>query len=78
MCLCFYVDYVLLWLVIIYQGVVSEWLDEFGLDCWLFGGVQVEVVDEQFIYSLFMGDVVLFKGECWEGNEGVGLVYCLL
>ncbi|HBP5739521.1 TPA: DUF1826 domain-containing protein [Pseudomonas aeruginosa] len=75
MCPRFHVDHVPLRLVTTYQGVASEWLDEPALDRRLLGGFQAEVVDAQLIHSLSTGDVALFKGERWEGNEGAGLVH---
>lgn len=70
MCPRFHVDHVALRLVTSYAGCASEWLEEGALPRDRLGEAE-----PARIQRLEVGDVGLFKGEKWIGNEGAGIVH---
>lgn len=70
MCPRFHVDQVPLRLVTSYAGCASEWLEEGALPRDRLGEAEPTCVQR-----LEVGDVGLFKGEKWIGNEGAGIVH---
>ena len=83
MCPRFHVDRVPCRLVTTYAGKATQWLAHDRVDRSKLGpgsegkpdaesGLYTNVED---IQQLQQGDVALLKGECWEGNEGAGLVH---
>ncbi|MDF3933083.1 DUF1826 domain-containing protein [Pseudomonas citronellolis] len=70
MCPRFHVDHLALRLVTSYAGCASEWLEEGALPRSALGEAEPPCV-----HSLEVGDVGLFKGEKWGGNEGAGIVH---
>jgi hypothetical protein len=83
MCPRFHVDNVPCRLVTTYQGPATEWLPHNVVDRLKLGHGSEGEPDEQSglfpklddVQQLTLGDVALLKGECWEGNEGAGLVH---
>lgn len=83
MCPRFHVDRVPSRLVCTYHGVASEWLSHDKVDRSKLGKGNNGLVDEksglyqceQDINRLKIGDVAMFKGELWHGNENAGLVH---
>ncbi len=83
MCPKFHVDKVPCRLVTTYQGSATEWLPHNVIDRSKLGhGSKGKPDDQSGLYpkqddiqQLTSGDVALLKGECWEGNEGAGLVH---
>lgn len=83
MCPKFHVDKVPCRLVTTYQSVASEWLPHEVLDYTKLGWGSNGLHDsesglyksESDIQQLGCGDVALFKGTLWEGNENAGLVH---
>lgn len=83
MCPRFHVDRVPCRLVTTYCGAASEWLPHDCVDRSKLGHGNKGLADhESGIYrdsrdirQLNNGDVALFKGELWEGNENAGLVH---
>lgn len=72
MCPRFHVDHVPLRLITTYAGPASEWLEEGVVDRRRLAQDEVDSAD---IRQLGCGDVALFKGEKWLGNEGAGVVH---
>ncbi|MCV6606196.1 MAG: DUF1826 domain-containing protein [Porticoccaceae bacterium] len=83
MCPRFHVDHVPCRLVTTYSGSGTEWLNNEHVDRSRLGRGSVDsngnrlepFSHEQCICRAGVGDVVLLKGEKWEGNEGNGLVH---
>ncbi|NVJ52570.1 MAG: DUF1826 domain-containing protein [Campylobacteraceae bacterium] len=83
MCPKFHVDKVLCRLVTTYQGIATEWLPHEVVDQTKLGWGCNGLPDsesglyqsESDIQELVCGDVALFKGTLWEGNENAGLVH---
>ena len=83
MCPRFHVDRVPCRLITTYRGIASEWLPHNKVDRGKLGaGNQGKPDEESGIYKNILdikhlneGDVGLFKGESWQGNEGAGLVH---
>ncbi len=83
MCPKFHVDRVPCRLVTTYQSIASEWLPHEVLDHTKLGWGSNGLPDsesglyqsESDIQQLGCGDVALFKGTLWEGNENTGLVH---
>jgi hypothetical protein len=74
MCPRFHVDQVPLRLITTYAGVGSEWLEEGVMDRGRLGEPAAEPTGAG-IHQLRAGEVALFKGEKWSGNEGAGIVH---
>ncbi len=72
MCPRFHVDHVPLRLITTYAGAGSEWLHEGGMPRRDLGAPAAEPTA---IQQLGAGDVALFKGEKWLGNEGAGIIH---
>lgn len=72
MCPRFHVDHVPLRLITTYAGPGSEWLPE---DSSLRHCAGDHSVEPNNIQQLLAGEVALFKGEKWQGNEGAGIVH---
>lgn len=83
MCPKFHVDKVPCRLVTTYQGAATEWLPHNVINRSKLGhGSEGKPDDKSGLFSgvddvqqLCCGDVALLKGECWDGNEGAGLVH---
>jgi hypothetical protein len=83
MCPRFHVDRVPCRLVSTYHGIATEWLPHNKADRSKLGMGSNGLIDRQSglykndedIQKLNFGDVALLKGECWEGNEGAGLIH---
>lgn len=75
MCPRFHVDHVPLRLITTYAGAGSEWLHEGGMQRRRLGDPAAEPTDPAAIQQLGVGDVALFKGEKWLGNEGAGIIH---
>ena len=83
MCPKFHVDKVPCRLVTTYQGTATEWLPhelvnqtKLGWDCNNLPDSESGLYQsENNIQQLDCGDVALFKGTLWEGNENAGLVH---
>lgn len=83
MCPKFHVDRVPCRLVTTYQSIASEWLPHEVLDHTKLGWGSDGLPDSQSglyqsesnIQQLGYGDVALFKGTLWDGNENVALVH---
>lgn len=83
MCPKFHVDRVPCRLITTYQGPATQWLQHHDVDRSKLGTGSGGLSDEQSglyrsadaIQTLTNGDVALFKGELWEGNEGAGAVH---
>jgi hypothetical protein len=75
MCPRFHVDHVPVRLITTYAGVASEWLSEGGISRSKLGDPAAEPHDPALIHQLQPGDVALFKGEKWLGNEGAGIIH---
>ncbi|HWH86279.1 MAG TPA: DUF1826 domain-containing protein [Pseudomonas sp.] len=75
MCPRFHVDHVPVRLITTYAGVGSQWLEEGAMDRAQLGQANAEPQDPLSIRQLDSGDVALFKGEKWHGNEGFGLIH---
>jgi len=83
MCPRFHVDRVPCRLVSTYHGIATEWLPHNKADRSKLGMGSDGLIDRQSglykndedIQKLNFGDVALLKGECWEGNEGAGLIH---
>lgn len=67
MCPRFHVDHVPLRLITTYAGPASEWLAD--------GVLNRQEIEPRHIRQLKAGDVAVFKGEKWLGNEGAGIVH---
>ena len=83
MCPRFHVDHVPCRLITTYQGPATEWLPHPCVDRSKLGSRSGGLPDEssglyqgpEDIQGAQAGDVLLLKGERWEGNEGAGLVH---
>ena len=83
MCPRFHVDKVPCRLVTTYRGTATQWLPHHLVDRTKLGSGNNGLPDDlsgiyqsaDDIQQLNSGDVALIKGECWEGNEGAGLVH---
>ncbi|MBK3869439.1 DUF1826 domain-containing protein [Pseudomonas stutzeri] len=75
MCPRFHVDHVPLRLITTYVGAGSEWLPEDAMQRRRLGDPAAEPSDPDAIERLAAGDVALFKGEKWLGNEGAGIIH---
>jgi hypothetical protein len=75
MCPRFHVDHVPVRLITTYSGFGSQWLREGVMDRRLLGKPEAEPLQDSMIEQIASGDVALFKGEKWHGNEGFGLIH---
>lgn len=83
MCPRFHTDNVGVRLITTYHGLGTEWLPEGVVNRQALGTAHASqintpgaiIADEQFIQRMNTGDVALFKGELWDGNEGRGIVH---
>jgi hypothetical protein len=75
MCPRFHVDHVPVRMITTYSGIGSQWLREGVIDRHQLGKPEVEPVQDLMIEQIATGDVALFKGEKWHGNEGFGLIH---
>ena len=75
MCPRFHVDHVPLRLITTYAGAGSEWLREDAMPRHRLGEPAAEPTDMREIGHLHAGEVALFKGEKWQGNEGAGIIH---
>ncbi|WP_339494149.1 DUF1826 domain-containing protein [Pseudomonas sp. RA_105y_Pfl2_P56] len=75
MCPRFHVDHVPVRLITTYAGVGSQWLKEGTMDRQQLGQANSQPQDSAQIQQLASGEVALFKGEKWHGNEGFGLIH---
>ena len=75
MCPRFHVDHVPVRLITTYSGIGSQWLKEGVMDRRQLGKPKAEPTDDSLIEQITSGDVALFKGEKWHGNEGSGLIH---
>lgn len=75
MCPRFHVDHVPVRLITTYIGVASEWLPEGAMVRSKLGDANAEPTDQTSIKRLSAGDVALFKGEKWVGNEGAAIIH---
>ncbi|RJG12773.1 DUF1826 domain-containing protein [Pseudomonas cavernicola] len=75
MCPRFHVDHVPLRLITTYAGTGSQWLREGAIDRARLGDPAAEPQAPARIQQLASGEVALFKGEKWLGNEGYGIVH---
>ena len=75
MCPRFHVDHVPLRLITTYAGAGSQWLRENEMDRCRLGQPAAEPLDFESIKQLHAGEVALFKGEKWQGNEGAGIIH---
>lgn len=73
MCPRFHVDHVPLRLITTYAGAGSEWLREEAMSRHRLGEPAAEPAAS--IEQLSSGQVALFKGEKWLGNEGAGIIH---
>lgn len=62
-------------LITTYAGVGSQWLREGAMDRRQLGRPEAEPSDPTLIQQVGCGEVALFKGEKWHGNEGFGLIH---
>lgn len=74
MCPRFHVDHVPLRLITTYAGIGSQWLREGTIPRHRLGEAASEPTDVR-IEQLQAGEVALFKGEKWQGNEGAGIIH---
>lgn len=75
MCPRFHVDHVPLRLITTYVGAGSQWLREEAMPRHRLGEPGAEPGDASRIEQLQAGEVALFKGEKWRGNEGAGIIH---
>ena len=83
MCPKFHVDRVPCRLITTYDGIATQWLPNDKVDRSKLGAAAPGTANKQGglyeseldIVELAAGDVALFKGEAWEGNEGFGVVH---
>ena len=75
MCPRFHVDHVPLRLITTYAGVGSQWLREGTMPRHRLGDPACEPTLAPDIEQLMAGEVALFKGEKWQGNEGAGIIH---
>lgn len=83
MCPRFHVDNVALRLITSYHGLATQWLPNqvanrsaLGTDMASQIGGPGAITDKaSHIQDMAAGDVALFKGELWEGNQGRGIIH---
>ena len=75
MCPRFHVDHVPVRLITTYAGIGSQWLREGAMDRRQLGQASAEPRDPTLIQQIGSGEVALFKGEKWHGNQGFGLIH---
>ena len=75
MCPRFHVDHVPLRLITTYAGDGSQWLHENVMPRQRLGDPTAEPRDNRDVEQLMAGQVALFKGEKWAGNEGAGIIH---
>lgn len=83
MCPKFHVDRVPCRLITTYDGIATQWLPNDKVDRSKLGAATPGTANKQGglykseldIAELTAGEVALFKGEAWEGNEGFGVVH---
>ena len=75
MCPRFHVDHVPLRLITTYAGAGSQWLQEGMMPRHRLGVPAYEPTVASDIDQLLAGEVALFKGEKWQGNEGAGIIH---
>ncbi|MGH8434296.1 MAG: DUF1826 domain-containing protein [Pseudomonas sp.] len=75
MCPRFHVDHAPLRLITTYAGVGSQWLHEGAIERARLGDPAAEPLEPTRIQQMVSGEVALFKGERWLGNEGCGIVH---
>lgn len=73
MCPRYHVDWVSVRLITTYGGAGSEWLEEGAMNRAFLGEPEAEPKGEPNCMSA--GDVALFKGERWDGNQGRGIIH---
>lgn len=76
-CRKFHVDWIGLRLLCTYDGAGTQWLPDAAVrrDMLTVGDNDDIVDDPASVQSMACGDVGLFKGEAWPGNEGRGIVH---
>ena len=83
MCPRFHTDNVAIRLITTYYGLATEWLPDQLSNRAALGTAfasQINIpgaiaTSENHIQRMAAGDVALFKGELWEGNEGRGIIH---
>lgn len=83
MCPRFHTDNVAIRLITTYYGLATEWLPDQLANRTALGTVFASQINtpgaittsENHIQRMAAGDVALFKGELWEGNEGRGIIH---
>lgn len=83
MCPRFHTDNVAIRLITTYYGLATEWLPDQLSSRTALGTVFASQINtpgaitasEKNIQCMAAGDVALFKGELWEGNEGRGIIH---
>ncbi|QEY12370.1 DUF1826 domain-containing protein [Cellvibrio sp. KY-YJ-3] len=83
MCPRFHTDNVAIRLITTYYGLATEWLPDQLSNRAALGTAfasQINIpgaiaASERHIQRMAAGDVALFKGELWEGNEGRGIIH---
>lgn len=83
MCPRFHTDNVAIRLITTYYGVATEWLPNKLADRSALGTPFASQINtpgaitraENYIQRMATGDVALFKGELWAGNEGRGIIH---
>jgi len=73
MCPRYHVDWVSLRLITTYAGTGSQWLEEGMMPRDALGDPNAQPTSAP--RQLLAGNVALFKGERWEGNEGRGIIH---
>ncbi|MDR7091909.1 DUF1826 domain-containing protein [Cellvibrio fibrivorans] len=83
MCPRFHTDNVAIRLITTYYGLATEWLPDQLSNRTALGTAFASQINtpgaittsEKHIQRMAAGDVALFKGELWEGNEGRGIIH---
>lgn len=83
MCPRFHTDNVAIRLITTYYGLATEWLPDQLSNRTALGTAFASKINtpgaittsENHIQRMAAGDVALFKGELWEGNEGRGIIH---
>jgi hypothetical protein len=83
MCPRFHTDNVAIRLITTYYGLATEWLPDQLSNRVALGTAFASQINttgaitasERHIQRMAAGDVALFKGELWEGNEGRGIIH---
>lgn len=83
MCPRFHTDNVAIRLITTYYGLATEWLPDQLSNRTALGTAFARQINtpsaitksENHIQRMAAGDVALFKGELWEGNEGRGIIH---